>query len=47
MLPQHQDVEPVDEDAVAAANVALRLLARERGRAERDPDFQLQRHPRA
>jgi hypothetical protein len=39
MLLEHQYIEPIDKDTMAAAKVALRLLARERGGAERDAGF--------
>ncbi len=41
MLLKHQYIEPIDKDTMAAAKIALRLLARERGGAERDAGFQL------
>jgi hypothetical protein len=39
MLLEHQHIEPIDKDTMAATKIALRLLARERGRAERDAGF--------
>jgi hypothetical protein len=47
MLLEHQYIEPIDKDTMAAAKVALRLLARERGGAERDAGFQNRLAPRA
>jgi hypothetical protein len=39
VLFQHQHIESVHEDAVAAVDVAMRLLTRERGGAECDASF--------
>jgi hypothetical protein len=40
VLLEHQHIEPIDKDTMAAAKIALRLFARERGGAERDAGFQ-------